>query len=156
MKTQFLKRKTGNPFILFGAEFPDAVLALTDIKEFAGNSKLSQRDATVIIEAVVYPSVERMETNPSDFIRKFQFQFTRDSFAVTEFRAGVTVSKVNENTNIEALNLIQNGVELAMFKYDVTYAGGKIFTDVGLQALLTLPSVTENATLGDEWEIVQL
>lgn len=157
MKTQFLKRKIGNPFVFKGAQFPDVVLVLTGIKEFSGIGELGNRDVTVIITAAAYSDEAAMNANISDYLRTFSFEFTRTSFTSKEFTTGgqVDVSVTNNEVNASMLNLEYQGTELAMFKYDTEYAGGKVFTNAGLQALLQMPSITEGNTLGDEWEIPQ-
>lgn len=150
LKVQLLKRKSGVPFVFKGAQFPNAVLVLADVKEFAGS-----RDLTVIIEATAFADEENIDMQFKDYLRKYQYTFTRNSLTVREFGASGQVTNTSsvQGVNAEALNLIVNDVHISMFKYDTEYHGGKVFTDAGLQALLTLPSISEQSTLSAEWEL---
>lgn len=155
MQQQYLQRKSGTPFIFKGAAFPDAVLALTGIREFSGLSAFGHRDVTIIITAAAYASLEAMQQNIADPLRTFAFELTRNGFTSKEFTASgqIDVSVNNEAVNASMLNIEHQSIELGMFKYDLNFAGGKIFTQAGLQALLQMPSITPDRTLGDEWEI---
>lgn len=149
MKTQFLKRRTDVPFIFQGITLTETILALKDIRIFAGT-----RDATVIIEAGVYTSETAMQANSEDVLRTFQFTLTRENIVIKEI-VGFNVVKQTTITdsNVTSLNLPQ---ELSTFTFDLDFKGGMIFSDAGLQLLLQMPSPVEGRMLGDEWEIPQI
>lgn len=146
---QILKRRDGVPFAFKGVAYPNAVLAFSSYQEYAVNRPLIVR-----IGARVFATVEDMEANFDDPLRIFEVTLTASRMETVErgVNNSVIAQKVSDAVNVYALHSPQGW---AILEWHPDARGGKRFTDVGLTALLAMPSITGDRTLGDEWEIPQ-
>lgn len=143
MPTQYLIRRTDVPFVFKNKTFPDAVLAFSSYNVIAVS-----RPCVVRIEARAFASLEDLEANFNDYLKRFTFEFTDSWLKITEHNlAGEELTM----RKIDALNYtVLNAIE---FEYDLKARNGLHLTSAGLSAILNMPSVNDAAALADEWAI---
>lgn len=144
---QILIRRDGVPFEFKGVSYPAAVLAFSSYQEHSVN-----RPPIVRIGARVFATLEDMEANFDDPLRIFEVTLTASRMETVErgVNNAILAQKVSDVVNVYALHSPQG---MAILEWNAEARGGKRFTHAGLAALLAMPSITGDRTLGDEWAI---
>lgn len=150
-KLQYLDRKKDNKFNLTEELTLDAsVMVLTKYIVFNTLTK-----SKTLLEACVYDTTKTAETTPANYFTKFEYVFTPTGTTVKQYFSNGSISNsldIDTMTS-ENLNFTDGTTDYRFADNDNEYQIGSKISDFALNALLTMPSLTGEAKLGDEWEI---